>query len=210
VTWKIRHQGSPRSIEGLAAEQVVEGLQDGLWETTDEVMGPQDRDWVPIERHPQFEEVAADIELPPPRVHEDESRLDMNPLIDVCLVLLIFFILTTSYAALQNVLPTPGVSKKDVKGKLEKTKQQIAELTIKVTARLENNKPVIRVEDEVVNLDDLAGALRRFVKATSKTHVLLDASDDVDWATVIAIHDAAHGAKIQHLHLLERGNAAKK
>ena len=210
MTWKIRHQGSPRSIEGLAAEQVVEGLQDGLWETTDEVMGPQDRDWVPIERHPQFEEVAADIELPPPRVHEDESRLDMNPLIDVCLVLLIFFILTTSYAALQNVLPTPGVSKKDVKGKLEKTKQQIAELTIKVTARLENNKPVIRVEDEVVNLDDLAGALRRFVKATSKTHVLLDASDDVDWATVIAIHDAAHGAKIQHLHLLERGNAAKK
>ena len=124
--------------------------------------------------------------------------------------MLIFFILTTSYAALQNVLPTPGVSKKDVKGKLEKTKQQIAELTIKVTARLENNKPVIRVEDEVVNLDDLAGALRRFVKATSKTHVLLDASDDVDWATVIAIHDAAHGAKIQHLHLLERGNAAKK
>jgi len=210
VTWKIRHQGSPRSIEGLAAEQVVEGLQDGLWETTDEVMGPQDRDWVPIERHPQFEEVAAEIELPPPRVHEDESRLDMNPLIDVCLVLLIFFILTTSYAALQNVLPTPGVSKKDVKGKLEKTKEQIAELTIKVTARLENNKPVIRVEDEVVNLDDLTGALRRFVKATSKTHVLLDASDDVDWATVIAIHDAAHGAKIQHLHLLERGNAAKK
>src|SRR5437879_9343110 len=101
-------------------------------------MGPQDRDWVRIERHPEFEEVAADIALPAPRVDEDESRLDMNALIDVCLVLLIFFILTTSYAALQNVLPTPGVSKKDVKGKLEKTKQQIAELTIKVTARLEN------------------------------------------------------------------------
>src|SRR5437660_12515879 len=148
MTWKIRHEGSPRSVEGLSAAQVVEGLQDGQWETTDEVMGPQDRNWVAIESHPVFADVAAEIEPPPPRTHEDETRLDMNPLIDVCLVLLIFFILTTSYAALQNVLPTPGVSKKDVKGKLEKTKQQIAELTIKVTARLENNKPVIRVEDE--------------------------------------------------------------
>jgi biopolymer transport protein ExbD len=204
VTWKIRHQGSPRSIEGLTPGQVVEGLQDGLWETTDEVMGPQDRDWVPIERHPQFEEVAAEIELPPPRVHEDESRLDMNPLIDVCLVLLIFFILTTSYAALQQVLPTPGMSKKDLKGKLEKTKEQIAELMIKVTARLENNKPVIRVEDEVVSLDDLPGALRRFYKATRKHDVVVDADDDIDWGTLIAIQDAVTGAKMDHMHLLER------
>ena len=62
MTWKIRHQGSPRSIEGLTADQVVEGLQDGLWETTDEVMGPNDERWQEIENHPQFEEMAADIE----------------------------------------------------------------------------------------------------------------------------------------------------
>ena len=52
MTWKIRHEGSPRSVEGLSAAQVVEGLQDGQWETTDEVMGPQDRNWVAIESHP--------------------------------------------------------------------------------------------------------------------------------------------------------------
>ena len=209
MTWKIRHQGSPRSIEGLTPAQVVEGLQDGLWETTDEVMGPQDSDWLAIENHPVFAEAAADIDLPPPRTHEDESRLDMNPLIDVCLVLLIFFILTTSYAALQQVLDMPGTSNKNVRGKLEKTKEEVAQVTIKVTAKMENGKPAIYVEDDKVDLEDLAGALKRFVKSTHKTEVLLDADGDVDWATIIAIQDAAKGAGIQHFHyLLEQTSAA--
>ena len=38
MSWKIRHEGSPKSMEGLTPAQVVEGLQDGLWEATDEVM----------------------------------------------------------------------------------------------------------------------------------------------------------------------------
>ena len=45
MSWKIRHEGSPRSIEGLSLQAVVDGLQDGLWEPTDEVMGPQDPQW---------------------------------------------------------------------------------------------------------------------------------------------------------------------
>src|SRR5713101_5012228 len=115
MSWKIRHEGSPRALEGLTLTQVVEGLQDGLWEVTDEVMGPQDEQWVAIESHPQLAEVALDLE-PPPRHQEDETRLDMNPLIDVALVLLIFFILTTSYAALQKVLDMPGMSDTKLKG----------------------------------------------------------------------------------------------
>ena len=63
MTWKVRHQGSPQSVEGLTLAQVVEGLQDGLWEPTDEVMGPQDKDWVAIENHPQLAEVAMAVEV---------------------------------------------------------------------------------------------------------------------------------------------------
>ena len=200
MTWKIRHEGSPRSVEGLSAAQVVEGLQDGQWETTDEVMGPQDRNWVAIESHPVFADVAAEIEPPPPRTHEDETRLDMNPLIDVCLVLLIFFILTTSYAALQQVLDMPGTSQKPLEGPLVRTPEAIAQFTIKVTARMKNGKPVISVEDEVVDPDDLMATLKRYWKATRKTELLLDAGDDVDWGTLIAIQDAAKGAKVQRVH----------
>ncbi|HYT87105.1 MAG TPA: biopolymer transporter ExbD, partial [Gemmataceae bacterium] len=116
MTWKIRHEGSPKFIQGLTLAQVVEGLRDGLWEPTDEVMGPSDATWVALENHPQFAEVAADLE-PPPRREEDETRLDMNALIDVCLVLLIFFMLTTTYAvAVQKLIPLPTVAE-DKKGK---------------------------------------------------------------------------------------------
>jgi len=209
VTWKIRHQGSPRSIEGLTADQVVEGLQDGLWETTDEVMGPNDERWQEIENRPQFEEVAADIEPPEPRHHEDESRLDMNPLIDVCLVLLIFFILTTSYAALQQVLEAPDLSSKNVKGPLVKSKEVVQKTTIKVTAAVENGKTVIRVEDQPVAPEDLQSALRRLSKSTDKTDVLFVPSGDVDWATIIAVQDAATGTKkIQHFYFLKPAGAA--
>src|SRR5438445_2492347 len=140
-------------MEGLTAAQVVEGLQDGLWETTDEVMGPHDRDWVEIENHPQFAEAAADIEPPPPRFHEDESRLDMNPLIDVCLVLLIFFILTTSYAALQKVLDLPSISNQKLEGPPVFTKEQVDKFPIEVEARREVGKTVVKVEDQEVKPD---------------------------------------------------------
>ena len=62
VTWTIRHQGSPRTIDALTFAQVQEGLADGLWEPTDEVRGPQDADWVPIENHPELAELAKEVE----------------------------------------------------------------------------------------------------------------------------------------------------
>src|SRR5260370_2783852 len=95
-------------------------------------MGRQDTGWVAIESHPDCAGAAADIEPPPAKIHEDETRLDMNPLIDVCLVLLIFFILTTSYAALQKVLDMPGVSQNKTAGTIRKTRAEAPHLTIPV------------------------------------------------------------------------------
>jgi biopolymer transport protein ExbD len=201
MTWKIRHEGSPRALEGLTLPQVVEGLQDGLWEPTDEVMGPQDPQWVAIENHPQLAEVAEDLEPPPPRHQDDETRLDMNPLIDVCLVLLIFFMLTTTYVALQKILDMPSSSPEGPKGKLTVVSpEKVKEVMIKVEARRQGEKTVIRVEDRVVEENNLLGALRGFVSETRKTDLLLDADDGVDWGTVVAIQDAAKGAGIQRVN----------
>ncbi|HEV3261583.1 MAG TPA: biopolymer transporter ExbD, partial [Gemmataceae bacterium] len=193
TSWKVRHQGSPRSIDGLRLAQVVEGLQDGLWEPTDEVMAPQERQWVSIESHPQLVEIVAELEPPLVKEREDETRLDMNPLIDVALVLLIFFILTTSYAMLQKVLEMPATKEGKPPGQIVKVKQaDVRKFTIKVTARQENGKPVIMVEDEEVDQKNLVGALRQYVKDTQKTEMLLDAKG-VNWGTIVAIQDAAKG-----------------
>jgi biopolymer transport protein ExbD len=201
MTWKVRHQGSPQSVEGLSLAQVVEGLQDGLWEPTDEVMGPGESEWVAIENHPQLAEIAADIEPPPPREYDDETRLDMNPLIDVCLVLLVFFILTTTYAALQNRLEAGDVSTDPV-GRVVVTAEQVKQQMIHVTVKMQDGQPVFRVEEEVVDEDHLLARLKSYVRQTSHTDLLLEHDGDVPHGAVVAVMDAAKGAGMNRIRLV--------
>jgi biopolymer transport protein ExbD len=169
------------------------------------VMGPDDGSWVAIEQHPQLEEVAAELE-PPPRREIDEARLDFNPLIDVALVLLIFFIITASYAALQQVLDMPGATASAATGVLKVSKEKVDQTTIKVEVRMRDGKPVYRVEDQEVDADALMETLQAFADRSNKTEVLLDARG-VDWGSVVAVQDAAAGTgrlgkRISKVHYL--------
>jgi len=199
MSWAVRHEGSPVSVEDLTTADVVQGLEDGLWEPTDEVMGPEDTEWTALGDHPEFADAASEFEPPPPRHFEEETRLDMNPLIDVCLVLLIFFILTASYAALQRFLESPRLTGQKITGPPVVTEQELKEFTIKVVARRENGQPVIRVEDQVVQPADLVPALRRWIKEKRKTVLWMDLADDVTYGTEIRIRDAAKGAGVDKI-----------
>jgi biopolymer transport protein ExbD len=199
MTWQVRHEGSPRSVDGLSLEQVLEGLRDGLWEPTDEVRGPTDAGWVAIEAHPQLAEVAADLEPPPPRTYDDETHLDMNAIIDVCLVLLIFFILTTSYAALQKRLEAPGTTAKKA-GLARLTKEQVAQM-VHVVIKQEDGKPVIRVEDKVVDPARLVAELRGYARSAGKTSMFLEHDGDVPHEAVVTVLDKARGAGIDKVQL---------
>ena len=202
-TWKVRHEGSPRSVDNLTQARVLEGLQDGLWEPTDEVMGPDDADWVAIENHPQFAEVAADLEPPPARTYDDETRLDMNALIDVCLVLLIFFMLITSYSVLQKRLNQPPVTNEDVsKMPVIKDKKDIERQMLWVKVKMEGDQPVIRLEDKVLPVNDLKAAFIRAAAGTTRNELLLEADENVPHGTVVAIQDAAAGARFKSVHLV--------
>jgi biopolymer transport protein ExbD len=202
--WKVRHEGSPAALGDLTLAQVAEGLADGRWEPTDEVMGPNDSTWVPIENHPQLAEIAADLEPPPPRVYDDETRLDMNALIDVCLVLLIFFILTTSYAVLQKRLDAPGVTA-DRLGPAVVTKEKVEQQMIQVSVKMEDGQPVTRIEDRVVDPSRLESELRSFGKAVKKTQVLLEHEDEVPQRAVVTVLDAAKGAGMEKISLVVPG-----
>jgi biopolymer transport protein ExbD len=209
MTWKIRHEGSPRSIDGLSLEQVLEGLRDGQWEPTDEVQGPDDAAWVAIENHPQLAEAAADLEPPPPRTYDDETRLDMNALIDVCLVLLIFFILTTSYASLQKRLNLPNATGGDA-GIPVVTKEEVAEQMIHVIVKMVDGKPVFQVEKKVVPEERLLAELKGFVRETSRTRLLLEHDADAPHGAVVAVQDAAKGAGMERVLLLVPDSELKK
>jgi biopolymer transport protein ExbD len=219
MSWKVRHEGSPRAVEGLTPGQIAQGLLDGRWEPTDEVMGPEDQHWVALENHPVFADVAMDLEPPEVKSYDDETRLDMNAMIDVCLVLLVFFILTTSYAALQRLIESPALSAERIHGAPKVTEEQVKELMIKVEARMarrdvngngeEKDVPVVKVEGQTVKMDgekidrdDLQAQLSRYVSDTKKVELLIDHTPRVPHGTIIAIQDAAAGAGIKLVHIL--------
>src|SRR4051812_19332971 len=103
MSWRLRHEGSPQPVpQPLTPEQIFEGLKDGVYSTTDEVRGPGDDKWQRLEVHPQFAEAAGVIaeQLMEFKHEEEDNNIDMNPLIDVCLVLLVFFILATTLSVM--------------------------------------------------------------------------------------------------------------
>lgn len=214
MAWQVRHQGSPRAVQNLTAEQIADGLRDGVWEPTDEVMGPGDNTWTAIETHPQFAELADELEPPETIHHAAATSLDMTALIDVCLVLLIFFILTTTYAtAVQKVVPMATVQAQEGKKARLVSREQLRYM-IRVEADLDRaGKPVVHVENQKVDVlteegmldgDRLRDALQRYVRGgDGKTEIILDARQ-ISWGTVIAIQDAARSAGVRKVHHLLR------
>jgi len=208
--WKMRHAGSPQMMENLTDVDILEGVQEGIWEPTDEVMGPHDDDWTVLESHSHFEEIMAEYEPPIRQEPPDESKLDMNPMIDVALVLLVFFILTTTYESLRKVIDIPAQPKTDdsmKKSNVTILQQEEVQKLIQVTATMEGDKPVIRLNKEIVAEDQLETKLIEALKRSEKPEILLD-TVGVSWGTEVKILDAAKGAGVQQV--LKRARPEKQ
>jgi biopolymer transport protein ExbD len=214
MPWQLRHEGSPQVLSDLSLQQIVDGLRDGLWETTDEVMAPGDAAWRKIEAHPQLAEIAEELATPPPVRQEDPTSLDMNALIDVCLVLLIFFMITTAYANMvQKSVPLP-MTKADAKGirvlRVDQVKSQMIRVQAykdkagKLVVLVQNQtlKDVLSADGVQIDVNKVREAIEPYVHGEDrKTEVLLDARD-VTWENVIQIQDGARAAGVQMVHHL--------
>lgn len=192
--FQMRHEGSPHVSAGLSATQVLEGLQEGVWTPADEVRGAGEPRWFPLEEHPYFAEAVADFEPPKKVKRVGEDNLDMNPLIDVALVLLIFFILTTTYDALRKVMDMPAASQKG--NKVKEISGDVAKAEyIRCKARNgADGKPIYEVDGEIVSEENLQTAFNRAAGA-GRSKLIIDAQD-VTVDTFIKIVDAGRGAKI--------------
>jgi biopolymer transport protein ExbD len=211
MSWQLRHEGSPQALKDLTLQQIADGLRDGQWEPTDEVMGPGDKTWQAIENHPQLAEIAEEIEAPPQVRHEEGTHLDFNALIDVCLVLLIFFILTTTYATtVQKVVPLPTLKGEGKKMRIVSHKE-VKERMIRLKAGVDSaGKPVLHLENQPIQVltadgqaidpDKLREALKPYASGHDrKTEILLDARG-ISWGGVIAIQDGAKAAGVHAIH----------
>jgi biopolymer transport protein ExbD len=197
--WKVRQEGSPQVRTGLSLQQVLENLEDGEWGPTDEVRGPDDADWKQFEDHPVFADAVAFEPLPAPE--QDETHVDMTPLIDVTMVLLVFFILLFTYSVLEKRLEAPNATAGHI-GPVTITQEEVKNQMIMVSARRENGKTVFRIEDKEVPRERLETELSGFVRQTKHTTLLLDASPDVPHGDTVYIEDKAKGAGLERVLLL--------
>ena len=202
MIWNIRHQGSPESITGLSDQQIMEGLLDNQWEPTDEVKAPGETVWQSLEKHPHFAEAVSELDPPITAPTVDATHLDMNPLIDVSLVLLIFFVLTTTYNELRKMFPAPPAESNDIKQTIGEN--QLRSFTIRVVTKMQDGAPVILVENETVDEADLQAKFEEWQKKTGQSALAVEMDKAVPWKTFMAIQDAAAGAKIKETIRIER------
>jgi biopolymer transport protein ExbD len=212
MSWRLRHAGSPKAVGGLTLTQIAQGLADDRFDTSDEVLGPGERRWLPIEAHPKLEQLASELDEARTRKVDaedpEEQRIDMNPLIDVCLVLLVFFILATTMSVLERVMNIPQSRAQATTWPTPRTYAEVREFSILVKAVKENGTTVIRLEDRVVPLGELQSHLASQMGATHRTELLI-AAEGVEWATVVSIMDAASGAGIRRVQFLKTTGAAR-
>ncbi len=195
MSWRVRHEGSPQAVDVPSAARVLEGVRDGEWEPSDEVRGPTDSTWQAIEDHPLFADAVADLEPPKPP-EPDEARLDMNPLIDVALVLLIFYMITTSYANLRRVIDLPPEPPSDAARTKMVKPDDIKDRIIKVKMWMEGEAALVTLEGKAVPMDGLEKELAEAVKATGRKDLFADVAGDVPWGKEAKLYDAAKGAGV--------------
>lgn len=198
--WLVRKEGAHKAVELPTVEAVIAALRDGLYDPTDEVKGPTDAAFTRIEAHPALEEAASEVEFY--RGDEkDETHLDMNPLIDVCLVLLIFFILTITYESLKRALDMPDLPTQDKVTEVPKVDlRKERDKYVVVQAKMVGDKPEIKVESKPCTVEELLKRLEEeFGKKSGERRLILDVDGAVPWGVQTQIMDAAKGNKVEQI-----------
>lgn len=204
MSWHVRQEGSPTAAAVASAEEVAAGLRDGVWLPTDEVRGPGETKWTQLELHPVFAEAAED-QVDHGHAEADETHLDMNPLIDVCLVLLIFFILTISYESLERSIAIPETAPDDKGAAIPRVNlKDIRERVFIVSAAMDGDKVTVKVEKEAVPIEQLQPRMKDVMNRTGRTEMLFDLDTNVPWGVQTTILDAAKGNGVHNVLLRPR------
>lgn len=118
-----------------------------------------------------------------------QKEINITPLVDMVFLLLLFFILTSSYVVV------PGI-----KINLPKavTSEAIKEKNIIVTI---NNKNVIYLNEKPTAPEELTQYLEEMVKAKNEKPLLIKADKDAQLGTVVKIWDICRKVGIQQINI---------
>jgi biopolymer transport protein ExbD len=152
-------------------------------------------------------------EPPKPEVEEDEGfgsgkrhcefgELDLTPMVDVTMLLLIFFILTASFIA-QKTLQTPQ-QKSDSKGgassAMEQDPDDLDDGSIVVQI---NERNAYIVDDVPVAAPQLMAKLKER-RTRDRSDLMIDGHPECTWESVITLIDTANEIGIQKIRMKAR------
>ncbi|MCF6238876.1 MAG: biopolymer transporter ExbD [Candidatus Marinimicrobia bacterium] len=117
------------------------------------------------------------------RKQNDEPRIDMTPMVDVVFLLLIFFMISTTF------VESPGISIK-----LPETSAQTIDREPKEIKITLSREGVIYYRNKKISLDDFRGVLAEHQSDAKLTTVLLMADQDSKHGKVVTLMDLARDA----------------
>lgn len=142
----------------------------------------------------------------PPLVLRRRSRtdddMDLTPMVDVTFQLLIFFMVTASFALQKSIdVPTPDPDKKGAAQQLQ-ILEDLEGTSIKVVIDAAN---LIIIDDEPLpDPSRLADALKDKMRKEQKTEILITANAAALHRSVITVIDAANSVGMQKIRLVSR------
>ncbi|WP_245803884.1 ExbD/TolR family protein [Geothermobacter hydrogeniphilus] len=113
----------------------------------------------------------------------EEPKVDMTPMVDVVFLLLIFFMISTTF------VETPGIDVNLPKSSLEVTEKKPQEIKVFIDARGK-----IVIDEKQVSLKGLKERLKAMGAKTAETTFVLMADRDVRHGRVVEVMDAAKEA----------------
>lgn len=191
--WNLRNFDSDSKSILLESIEIQDLIVSGLLSINDEIRKEGETSWKTFEDYPEFDDtfsVKSSIK------HDEDENIDMNALIDVCLVLLVFFILLTSYAKLVQHLEA---AKTNPDSKIPSITTTQADQKTKVVIKTEAGKTLFYINEQVVESENLTTALKASARKLKSKDLILFYSDDVPYQAVISIQDAARAADFQQI-----------
>ena len=191
--WDLRNHDSDSKSILLESIEIQELIVSGLISINDEIRKEGETTWKTFLDYPEFDDtfsVKSSIK------HDEDENIDMNALIDVCLVLLVFFILLTSYAKLVQHLEA---AKTNPDSKIPSITTTQADQKTKVVIKTEAGKTLFYINEQVVESENLTTALKASARKLKSKDLILFYSDDVPYQAVISIQDAARAADFQQI-----------
>ena len=132
-------------------------------------------------------------------IKREESRFDLTPLVDVVFLLLIFFMLSTTF------IVAPGIKVKLPKSSSTDISREKKEVRV-VMAK--DNK--IFVQQKLVSIEELGKYLKKAARESREGMVIIQADERVPHGKVVEVMDVAKTAGFYKLAIATRPKERKK